>query len=178
MLLQTHCCCVVQAGAFRIGDTAGTLENIVSCKLYRPGSVGFVSKSGGLSNECYNVLSRVTDGLCEGVLRICLEHAVISPTPLRAMHVPGHCPASLHREPGIFPQRAQRLCCCGHAGIAIGGDVFPGSTLSDHCCRYQNIKDIKMIVVLGELGGTDEYSLVNFHCIALKERRLMCWAML
>lgn len=44
--------------------------------------------------------------------------------------------------------------------------MFPGSTLSDHCCRYQNIKDIKMIVVLGELGGTDEYSLVNFtmHC--------------
>lgn len=46
-------------------------------------------------------------------------------------------------------------------GIAIGGDVFPGSTLSDHCCRYQNIKDIKMIVVLGELGGYDEYSLVG-----------------
>ena len=40
-----------------------------------------------------------------------------------------------------------------HAGIAIGGDVFPGSTLSDHCLRYQNIPEIKMIVVLGELGG-------------------------
>lgn len=47
------------------------------------------------------------------------------------------------------------------AGIAIGGDTFPGSTLSDHCIRYQNIPQIKMIVVLGELGGTDEYSLVN-----------------
>lgn len=56
----------VQAGAFRIGDTAGTLENIVACKLYRPGSVGFVSKSGGMSNEMYNVLSRATDGLYEG----------------------------------------------------------------------------------------------------------------
>lgn len=49
----------------------------------------------------------------------------------------------------------------GTAGIAIGGDVFPGSTLSDHCRRYQNIPDIKMIVVLGELGGQDEYSLVE-----------------
>ena len=48
-----------------------------------------------------------------------------------------------------------------HAGIAIGGDVFPGSTLSDHCLRYQNIPDIKLIVVLGELGGHDEYSLVD-----------------
>ena len=49
-----------------MGDTAGTLDNIVSCKLYRPGSVGFVSKSGGMSNEMYNVLSRTTDGLYEG----------------------------------------------------------------------------------------------------------------
>ncbi len=56
----------LQAGAFRIGDTAGTLENIVACKLYRPGSVGFVSKSGGMSNEMYNVLSRATNGLYEG----------------------------------------------------------------------------------------------------------------
>lgn len=46
-------------------------------------------------------------------------------------------------------------------GIAIGGDSFPGSTLSDHCIRYQNIPQIKMIVVLGELGGQDEYSLVD-----------------
>lgn len=101
----------IQAGAFRIGDTAGTLDNIIACKLYRPGSVGFVSKSGGMSNELYNVLSRATDGLYEG--------------------------------------------------IAIGGDSFPGSTLSDHCIRYQNIPQIKMIVVLGELGGQDEYSLVE-----------------
>lgn len=115
----------MQAGAFRIGDTAGTLENIVSCKLYRPGSVGFVSKSGGLSNECYNVLSRVTDGLYEG--------------------------------------------------IAIGGDVFPGSTLSDHCCRYQNIKDIKMIVVLGELGGYDEYSLVEALKLGVITKPVVAW---
>ncbi|KAH9531432.1 hypothetical protein CY35_19G037900 [Sphagnum magellanicum] len=101
----------IQAGAFKIGDTAGTLDNIIHCKLYRPGSVGFVSKSGGMSNEMYNVLARVTDGLYEG--------------------------------------------------IAIGGDVYPGSTLSDHVLRFNNIPQIKMIVVLGELGGRDEYSLVE-----------------
>jgi len=56
----------MQAGAFKIGDTAGTLENIIQCKLHRPGSVGFVSKSGGMSNEMYNTLARTTDGLFEG----------------------------------------------------------------------------------------------------------------
>lgn len=39
----------IQAGAFKIGDTAGTLDNIIHCKLYRPGSVGFVSKSVSFS---------------------------------------------------------------------------------------------------------------------------------
>ncbi|KAJ7571174.1 hypothetical protein O6H91_01G152900 [Diphasiastrum complanatum] len=101
----------IQAGAFKIGDTAGTLDNIIHCRLYRPGSVGFVSKSGGMSNELYNVLSRATDGIYEG--------------------------------------------------IAIGGDVYPGSTLSDHVLRFNNIPQIKLIVVLGELGGRDEYSLVE-----------------
>ena len=108
----------VQAGSFKIGDAAGTLENIVACKLYRPGSVGFVSKSGGMSNEMYNVVARAADGIYEGV--------------------------------------------------AIGGDAFPGSTLSDHCLRYQNIPAIKMIVVLGEIGGRDEYSLVE----ALQDERI------
>jgi len=101
----------MQAGAFKIGDTAGTLDNIIACKLYRPGSVGFVSKSGGMSNEMYSVISRTTDGIYEG--------------------------------------------------IAIGGDSLPGSTLSDHCIRYQQIPQIKLIVVLGELGGLDEYTLVE-----------------
>ncbi|GBF97148.1 ATP-citrate lyase B [Raphidocelis subcapitata] len=115
----------VQAGAFKIGDTAGTLDNIIACKLYRPGSVGFVSKSGGMSNEMYNVLSRATDGLYEG--------------------------------------------------IAIGGDSFPGSTLSDHCTRYQNIPQIKMIVVLGELGGADEYSLVDAMKAGKVTKPVVAW---
>ncbi|PPE02281.1 hypothetical protein GOBAR_DD00615 [Gossypium barbadense] len=108
----------IQAGAFKIGDTAGTIDNIVQCKLYRPGSVGFVSKSGGMSNEMYNTIARVTDGIYEG--------------------------------------------------IAIGGDVFPGSTLSDHILRFNNIPQVKMMVVLGELGGRDEYSLVE----ALKQGKV------
>jgi len=108
----------VQAGAFKIGNTAGTVDNILSCKLHRPGSVGFVSKSGGLSNEMYNILARTTDGLYEG--------------------------------------------------IAIGGDAYPGSTLIEHLLRFEGIPEIKMSVVLGELGGRDEYDIVE----AVRDGRL------
>eukprot|EP01095_Lingulamoeba_sp_RSL-Kostka_P007040 TRINITY_DN221_c3_g1_i1.p1 TRINITY_DN221_c3_g1~~TRINITY_DN221_c3_g1_i1.p1 ORF type:complete len:634 (-),score=258.90 TRINITY_DN221_c3_g1_i1:96-1997(-) len=108
----------IQAGSFKIGDTAGTVDNIIACKLYRPGCVGFVSKSGGLSNEMYNILSKTTNGLFEGV--------------------------------------------------AIGGDVFSGSTFLDHCLRYEKIDEIKMIVILGELGGISEYGVIE----AIKEGRI------
>jgi succinyl-CoA synthetase alpha subunit len=82
-----------------------------ACKLHRPGSVGFVSKSGGLSNEMYNTIARTTDGIYEG--------------------------------------------------IAIGGDAYPGSTLLDHVLRFERIPEIKMIVVLGELGGNEEYLIAD-----------------
>src|SRR4030043_1404278 len=105
-------------GAFKIGNTGGTIENIMESKLHRPGSVGFVSKSGGLSNEAYNLGSQNTDGLYEG--------------------------------------------------IAIGGDRYPGTTLLDHLLRYEKNPDIKMLVCLGEVGGYDEYTIVD----ALKKKMI------
>lgn len=101
----------ILAGGFRIGDAAGTIENIIGCGLHRAGGVGFVSKSGGMSNEMYNVIGRVAGGVYEG--------------------------------------------------IAVGGDAYPGSTIVDHVRRFQAIDEVGMIVVLGELGGTDEYGVVE-----------------
>ncbi|MBD3210254.1 ATP citrate synthase [Candidatus Micrarchaeota archaeon] len=115
----------VQAGAFKIGNTAGTVDNIVACKLHRPGSVGFVSKSGGLSNEMYNILARTTDGLYEG--------------------------------------------------IAVGGDAYPGSTLLGHLLRFEGIPEIKMNVVLGELGGRDEYDIVQAIREGKIKKPLVAW---
>jgi succinyl-CoA synthetase alpha subunit len=101
----------IAAGGFRIGNTAGMLDNIVASKLHRQGSVAYVSKSGGLSNELNNIIALNTDGVYEGV--------------------------------------------------AIGGDRYPGSTFLDHIIRYEKNPDIKMIVLLGEVGGTDEYDVID-----------------
>ncbi|MFH1106325.1 MAG: citrate/2-methylcitrate synthase [Candidatus Micrarchaeota archaeon] len=101
----------ISAGAFRIANSGGTIENIIACKLHRKGSAGLVSKSGGLLNEKFNVIARNSDGAAEG--------------------------------------------------IAIGGDRFPGSTLLEHALRYEEDPDVKMIVVLGELGGTGEYEVAD-----------------
>ncbi|SMO40180.1 ATP-citrate lyase alpha-subunit [Balnearium lithotrophicum] len=57
----------IAAGAFRIGNAGGTLENIVKSKLHRPGSCGLVTRSGGLFNELSNIIARNADGIVEGI---------------------------------------------------------------------------------------------------------------
>jgi len=108
----------IKPGCFKIGNAAGTIQNIKDTKLYRPGSVGFVSVSGGLSNEGYNIVAQNTDGIYEG--------------------------------------------------YAVGGDVYPASTLIDHLLRYEKNPNIKMMVCLGEVGGKDEYEIAK----ALDEGKL------
>lgn len=57
----------IKPGCFKIGNTGGMLDNILASKLYRPGSVAYVSRSGGMSNELNNIISHTTDGVYEGV---------------------------------------------------------------------------------------------------------------
>ena len=57
----------IAAGAFRIGNAGGTIENIVKSKLHRPGSCGLVTRSGGLFNELSNIIARNADGIVEGI---------------------------------------------------------------------------------------------------------------
>lgn len=53
-------------------------------------------------------------------------------------------------------------------GVAIGGDRYPGTVFMDHILRYQNDPEAKMIVLLGEVGGIEEYDV----CAALKDGRI------
>lgn len=105
-------------GSFKIGNAGGAISNLVASGLFQPGSVGFVSKSGGMLNEMANVVFQNSDGLFEGV--------------------------------------------------AIGGDAYPGSSLMDHIVRYEANPEIKMIVLLGEVGGSEEYRVVE----ALKAKQI------
>lgn len=115
----------IKPGCFKIGNTGGMMDNILASKLHRPGCVAYVSRSGGMSNELNNIISRATNGVYEGV--------------------------------------------------AIGGDRYPGTTFMDHLLRYQQEPDVKMMVLLGEVGGVEEYDV----CAALKDglitKPLVAW---
>src|SRR5258708_3425013 len=102
------------------------MDNIISSKLYRAGSVGYVSKSGGMSNELNNILSLVTNGTYEG--------------------------------------------------IAIGGDRYPGTTFIDHLLRYEADPDCKMLVLLGEVGGVEEYRVIDAVRKGVIKKPIVAWA--
>jgi ATP citrate (pro-S)-lyase len=57
----------IKPGCFRIGNTGGMMDNIIRSKLYRPGNVAYVSRSGGMSNELNNIICLQTNGVYEGV---------------------------------------------------------------------------------------------------------------
>jgi ATP citrate (pro-S)-lyase len=116
----------IKPGAFKIGNTGGMMDNIVASKLYRPGSVSYVSKSGGMSNELNNIIANTTDGVLEGV--------------------------------------------------AIGGDRYPGTTFIDHALRYQADPDCKIIVILGEVGGVEEYRVIEAVKSGQITKPIVAWA--
>lgn len=94
-----------------MGNSGGSLDNIVASGLYNKGSVGFVSRSGGMSNEMFRVIGTRTDGI--------------------------------------------------HTGIALGGDRFVCSTFRDIVLDYESNPEIKMIVILGEVGSRDELDIAE-----------------
>ena len=57
----------IKPGCFKIGNTGGMMDNILHSKLYRPGAVAYVSRSGGMSNELNNIIGQRTNGVFEGV---------------------------------------------------------------------------------------------------------------
>ncbi|KAF8221585.1 ATP-citrate synthase [Tricholoma matsutake] len=116
----------IKPGCFRIGNSGGMMDNIIASKLYRAGSVGYVSKSGGMSNELNNILSLVTNGTYEG--------------------------------------------------IAIGGDRYPGSTFIDHLLRYEADPECKMLVLLGEVGGIEEYRVIDAVKSGQIKKPIVAWA--
>merc|ERR1711981_695678 len=116
----------IKPGAYKIGNTGGMMDNIVASKLYRPGSVAYVSKSGGMSNELDNIIANTTDGVYEGV--------------------------------------------------AIGGDRYPGTTFIDHMLRYQADPNCKILVLLGEVGGVEEYRVIEAVKNGIITKPIVAWA--
>ncbi|KAI9630830.1 hypothetical protein KEM48_013599 [Puccinia striiformis f. sp. tritici PST-130] len=94
----------IKPGCFRIGNTGGMMDNIIASKLYRPGSVAYVSK--------YR-----------------------------------------HRWGSI-----------------------PWDDFIDHMLRYEADPNCKMLVLLGEVGGVEEYRVIEAVKSGQIKKPIVAWA--
>jgi ATP-citrate lyase alpha-subunit len=58
---------IISAGECRLGVIGGSFDNLVLSKLYRSGSFGVITKSGGLSNEIIWICSQFADGITTAI---------------------------------------------------------------------------------------------------------------
>jgi len=58
---------IISAGECRLGVIGGAFDNLILSKLYRPGSFGVITKSGGLSNEIIWICSQFADGVTTAI---------------------------------------------------------------------------------------------------------------
>jgi len=58
---------IISAGECRLGVIGGAFDNLVLSKLYRSGSFGVITKSGGLSNEIIWICSQFADGITTAI---------------------------------------------------------------------------------------------------------------
>lgn len=122
------------------------LDNILASKLYRPGSVAYVSRSGGMSNELNNIISRTTDGVYEGVAIGGDRYK-----NLIADHLLERIFFSFKKK--CINQYLTKDSSSRNECLRFSLSRYPGSTFMDHVLRYQDTPGIKMIVVLGEVGS-------------------------
>lgn len=53
----------IQSGVLRIANTWWSFDNMLKSKLFESWSIGFVSKSWGMSNEMYRIIANNSDGI-------------------------------------------------------------------------------------------------------------------
>ncbi len=109
-------------------------------------------------------------GITAGAFRIANIGGTLSNMIQSKLHRAGSC-GLVTRSGGLFNELANIIAqnADGIAeGIAIGGDRFVGTTFVDYLVLMEKDPKIKYMLMLGEVGGVDEYQVIN----AVKEGKI------
>jgi len=79
------------------------------------------------------------------------------------LHRAGSC-GLVTRSGGLFNELSNIIAINADGiaeGVAIGGDRFVGSVFIDNMLRMQENPEVKYMILLGEVGGTEEYKVIE-----------------
>jgi len=86
------------------------------------------------------------------------------------LHRAGSC-GLVTRSGGLFNELSNIISINADGiaeGVAIGGDRFVGSVFIDNLLRMEENPEVKYMILLGEVGGTEEYKVIE----AVKDGRI------
>ncbi len=102
-------------------------------------------------------------GISPGAFKIANVGGTIENIVNSKLHRCGSC-GLVTRSGGLFNELSNIISINADGiaeGVAIGGDRFVGSVFIDNMLRMESNPDVKYMVLLGEVGGTEEYKIIE-----------------
>jgi ATP-citrate lyase alpha-subunit len=109
-------------------------------------------------------------GIAPGAFKIANVGGTITNIVNSKLHRAGSC-GLVTRSGGLFNELSNIISINADGiaeGVAIGGDRFVGSVFIDNLLRMESNPQVKYMLLLGEVGGIEEYKVID----AIKEGKI------
>ena len=116
-------------------------------------------------------------GMSPGAFKIANVGGTIENIVNSKLHRAGSC-GLVTRSGGLFNEVCNIIALNADGiaeGVAIGGDRFVGSVFIDNLLRLENNPDVKYMILLGEVGGTEEYKVIEAVKAGKLTKPIIAW---
>lgn len=116
-------------------------------------------------------------GIAPGGFKIANVGGTIENIINSKLHRAGSC-GLVTRSGGLFNELSNIISINADGiaeGVAIGGDRFVGSVFIDNLLRMESNPEVKYMVLLGEVGGTEEYKVIEAVKSGKIKKPIIAW---
>lgn len=116
-------------------------------------------------------------GIAPGAFKIANVGGTIENIISSKLHRAGSC-GLVTRSGGLFNELSNIISINADGiaeGVAIGGDRFVGSVFIDNLLRMETNPQVKYMVLLGEVGGTEEYKVIEAVKSGQIKKPIIAW---
>jgi ATP-citrate lyase alpha-subunit len=116
-------------------------------------------------------------GIAPGAFKIANVGGTIENIVNSKLHRAGSC-GLVTRSGGLFNELSNIISINADGiaeGVAIGGDRFVGSVFIDNLLRMESNPQVKYMILLGEVGGTEEYKVIEAVQSGKIKKPIIAW---
>lgn len=116
-------------------------------------------------------------GIAPGAFKIANVGGTIENIVNSKLHRAGSC-GLVTRSGGLFNELSNIISINADGiaeGVAIGGDRFVGSVFIDNLLRMEANPEVKYMILLGEVGGTEEYKVIEAIKAGKLTKPIIAW---